>query len=160
RALSKLAYLVSQGTVSSERIWEVLEVDRQLPERPNARRVTKLSGAVEFRGVSFGYSPHQPPVLRDIHLKVESGERIGLVGRTGAGKSTLVSLIPRFYDPIAGAVLVDGIDVRDIQLQSLRRQVSLVLQEPILFYGTVLDNILYGDPGASVERAWEVADAA
>jgi subfamily B ATP-binding cassette protein MsbA len=160
RALSKLAYLVSRGTVSGERVLEVLNADHRLPERPGARKTSRVAGEVEFRCVTFRYAPGLEPVLRNVALRVEPGERIGVVGPSGAGKSTFVSLIPRFYDPEQGAVLVDGIDVRDLQLASLRAQVSLVLQEPILFFGSILDNIRYGDPDAPLARVLEAADSA
>lgn len=159
RALSKLAYLVSRGTVSAERVLEALELDERVPERPNARTVA-LAGAVEFRDITFRYAPDRAPVLEHVSLRVEPGERIGVVGATGAGKSTFLSLVARFYDPEVGAVLVDGIDVRDLRLASLRSQVSLVLQEPVLFHGTILDNIRYGVPDATVDAALEVAEAA
>jgi subfamily B ATP-binding cassette protein MsbA len=160
RALSKLAYLVSQGTASAERVDEILRVDARIPERPDARPAPRLRGHVELRNVVFRYDEGRPPVLSGASLVVEPGERIGIVGRTGAGKSTVASLVPRFYDPQAGSVLVDGIDVRDLQLSSLRRQVSLVLQEAVLFHGTILENIAYGDPEAPLERVLEVAEAA
>jgi subfamily B ATP-binding cassette protein MsbA len=160
RALSKLAYLVSQGTASAERVDEILRVDARIPERPDARPAPRLRGHVELRNVTFRYEEGRPAVLSGASLVVDPGERIGIVGRTGAGKSTVASLVPRFYDPQAGSVLVDGIDVRDLRLSSLRRQVSLVLQEAVLFYGTILDNIAYGDPEAPLERVLEVAEAA
>jgi subfamily B ATP-binding cassette protein MsbA len=159
RALSKLAYLVSRGTVSAERVLEALEVDERVPERPGAIAV-RLRGGIEFRDVTFRYADDREPVLRHVSLRVEPGEHIGIVGPTGAGKSTFVSLIPRFYDAEAGTVLVDGIDVRDFELASLRSQVTLVLQEPVLFHGTILDNIRYGVPEASVDEVLEVAEAA
>jgi subfamily B ATP-binding cassette protein MsbA len=160
RALSKLAYLVSRGTVSAERVLEVLNTDQRLPERPGARKVSRLAGEVEFRNATFRYAPELEPVLRDVSLRVEPGERIGVVGPSGQGKSTLVSLIPRFYDPQQGLVLVDGMDVRDLELTSLRSQVSLVLQDPILCYGSILDNIRYGDPDAPMGRVVAAAEAA
>ena len=160
RALSKLAYLVSRGTVSAERIVEVLNVDDRLIERHGARRLAHVDGRVELRDVTFRYSPDRAPVLRGVSIRVEPGERVGIVGPTGAGKSTFVSLIPRFYDPEHGSVCLDGVDVRDIELTSLRSQVGIVLQEPILFFGSILDNIRYGDPAASMERVLEVAEAA
>ena len=159
RALSKLAYLVSRGTVSAERVLEALELDERVVEHPNSRAAT-LAGAVEFRDVTFRYVPGSSPILEHVSLRVEAGERIGIVGATGAGKSTFLSLVARFYDPESGEVLVDGIDVRDLKLTSLRSQVSLVLQEPVLFHGTILDNIRYGVPDATVEAALEVAEAA
>jgi len=160
RALSKLAYLISQGTASAERVHEMLKNEQQLPVHPSARPAPRLTGRVELRDITFCYPGASRPVLRGANLVVEAGEHIGIVGRTGAGKSTLVSLVPRFYDPGAGAVLVDGIDVRHLELPTVRRQVSLVLQDPVLFYGTILDNMLYGDPEATVERVWDVAAAA
>jgi subfamily B ATP-binding cassette protein MsbA len=160
RALSKLAYLVSRGTVSAERVHEVLTADERLPERSGAKRLERAEGAVELRDVGFRYGPDRDPVFRGVSLRVEPGEHIGLVGPTGAGKSTLVGLIPRFYDPWEGAVLLDGVDVRELELASLRAQVSFVLQDPILFFGTIMDNIRYGDPEASLERVLEVAEAA
>jgi subfamily B ATP-binding cassette protein MsbA len=160
RALSKLAYLVSQGTASAERVHEMLKTDMRVPERHDARPAPRLAGLVELRAVTFGYPGAIRPVLRAACVVVEPGEHIGIVGRTGSGKSTLVSLIPRFYDPDFGAVLLDGVDVREFELASLRRQVSLVLQDPVLFYGTILDNIRYGNPDAPLERVWEAAEAA
>ena len=160
RALSKLAYVISRGTASAERVAEVLEADHRLPERPQARSMARAQGGIEFRNVTFRYQADRDPVWRDVSVKIESGERVGIVGPTGAGKSTFVSLIPRFYDPDAGMVLIDGVDVRDLRLESVRRQASFVLQEPILFFGTILDNIRYGDPEAPMRRVWEVAEAA
>ena len=160
RSLSKLAYLVSRGTVSAERVGEVLEAQQFLPERVDARVVSRLTGIVELRDVSFRYQADRPFVLRDLSLRIESGEKIGIIGPTGAGKSTLVGLMMRFYDPERGMVLLDGMDVRDLKIASVRRQVSLLLQEPILFQGSILDNIRYGDPDAPIERVREVADAA
>jgi ABC-type multidrug transport system fused ATPase/permease subunit len=160
RALSKMTYTVSRGTTSAERVEEVLHLNDRLEARPGAIIPGPFAGRIELRDVTFGYAEELDNVLEHASLVIEPGEHIGIVGRTGVGKSTLVSLIPRFYDPEAGAVLIDGTDVRDIDLTGLRRQVSLVLQEPVLFHGTVLDNITYGDPEASLERVQEVVDAA
>lgn len=159
RALSKLAYLVSQGAVSADRVDEMLRADARIKDAPWATPAPNLAGRVELRSVTFGY-PGANKVLLGASMIVEPGEHIGIVGRTGAGKSTLVSLIPRFYDPDEGAILVDGTDLRDFTLTSLRRQISLVLQDALLFHGSILDNIRYGDPDASLERIWAASDAA
>lgn len=160
RALSKMTYVVSRGTTSAERVGEILGIHEKVPQRVDAETAPHFSGRIELRGVTFRYSPDLEPVLRDASLVVEPGEHVGIVGRTGAGKSTLMSLIPRFYDPESGAILIDGHDIRDFELASLRRQISLVLQEPVLFYGSILENIQYGDPAASMDRILEVAEAA
>jgi subfamily B ATP-binding cassette protein MsbA len=160
RALSKLAYVVSRGTVSAERVVEVLQTDDRIPEKAGAKPAPRFSGTVEFQSVTFRHTAELAPVLRDVSFSVAAGERVGIVGRTGAGKSTLVSLISRFGDPEEGAVMIDGNDVRDFRLASLRRQVSYVLQEPVLFSGSILDNIRYGDPAAPDERVMEVVEAA
>jgi ABC-type multidrug transport system fused ATPase/permease subunit len=106
------------------------------------------------------YGPDRPPVLTNATLRIEPGETIGIVGRSGAGKSTLVGLVPRFHDPEHGLVLLDGVDVRDLRLAWLRRQISLVLQEPVIFHGSILDNVRYGDPEASDERVAAAVEAA
>ena len=160
RALSKMTYVVSRGTTSAERVEQILQVEDRVPQRPDAVVAPRLLGRIELRDVTFRYDRGLPSVLEHASLLIEPGERVGIVGRTGAGKSTLVSLIPRFYDPEAGSVVVDGFNVRDLDLSSLRRQVSLVLQEPVIFFGTILDNIRYGDPDAPLERVWEVVEAA
>jgi ATP-binding cassette subfamily B protein len=160
RALSKMTYVVSRGTTSAERVEHILKVEDRIPQREDAVVLDHARGAVDLVDVTFRYSDDLAPVLEHATLHIEAGERVGIVGRTGAGKSTLVGLIPRFYDPEAGAVLIDGIDARDLNVAALRQQVSLVLQEPVLFFGSILDNILYGDPSASMERVWECADAA
>ena len=160
RALSRLAYTISQGTISAERVGELLETDARVPERAGARPAPRLRGAIAFREVTFGYGNGQRPVLQGASFSVEPGQRIGIVGPSGSGKSTLVSLIPRFFDPAAGVIEIDGVDIRDYQLATLRRQISLVLQEPVLFYGTILDNVRYGDPNASMDRVLEAVRAA
>jgi subfamily B ATP-binding cassette protein MsbA len=160
RALSKMTYTVSRGTTSAERLDQVLQADDRLPMPALPIVPGRLKGRIELRDVTFRYAEELDPVLEHVNFVVEPGEHVGLVGRTGVGKSTLVSLIPRFYDVQVGAVLVDGIDVRNLDLTGLRRQVSLVLQEAALFHGTVLDNIRYGDPDASMERVAAVVEAA
>lgn len=147
KQLSRLAFLSGIAVASAERLREVLDAENDVSDRPGARRAPALSGRVEFEGVSFAYA--ETPVLRSIDLEARPGEVVALVGPTGAGKSTLVSLIPRFFDPQEGRVLIDGRDVRDLTLQSLRSQVAFVLQEPLLFEGSVFDNIAYGQPEAS-----------
>ncbi|HEV2033264.1 MAG TPA: ABC transporter ATP-binding protein [Candidatus Dormibacteraeota bacterium] len=160
RALSQLAYVVSRGTASADRVDEVLSADQQVPERSDARVLANLAGAIELRQVSMRYGPDRPPVLSNASLRIEPGETIGIVGRSGAGKSTLVGLLPRFHDPEQGVVLLDGVDVRDLRLAWLRRQISLVLQEPVIFHGSILDNVRYGDPEAPVERVAAAVEAA
>jgi ATP-binding cassette subfamily B protein len=162
--LESLMYTSStvQGAAgSARRILEVLEADREVVDRPGALVLPGVRGEVVLEGVGFGYVPGVW-VLRDVDLRVGAGETVAIVGATGAGKSTLVSLIPRFYDVSAGRVLVDGHDVRDVQVLSLRRQISVVLQDSFLFPMSVAENIAYGRPDASraeVEGAARVANA-
>jgi ATP-binding cassette, subfamily B, bacterial len=142
RQLSKLSYISSRGVASAERVAEILEAERDVRDLPGAHKVKKLRGRVEFDAVELAYG--EQAVLHDIHLEAEPGQTIAIVGPTGAGKSSLVGLIPRFFDPRKGRVIVDGMDVRSLKLRSLRSQVAIVLQEPILFEGTIYDNIAYG----------------
>jgi ATP-binding cassette subfamily B protein len=160
RALSKMTYVVSRGTTSAERVEEILNVEEHIPQIDDPVVIERVRGDIEFVDVTFRYQPDLPPVLEHASFRIAAGERVGIVGRTGAGKSTLMSLIPRFYDPQDGTILLDGTDVRTLDLASLRRQVSLVLQEPALFFGTIFSNIHYGDPDAPPERVWACADAA
>jgi ATP-binding cassette, subfamily B, bacterial len=146
---------------SVDRVMEELLTATEVPEKPQATVLPPARGHVQLEQVTFGYEPERP-VLRGISLEARPGETIAIVGETGAGKSTLVSLMPRFFDPWQGRVLVDGKDVRDLQLQSLRRQIGLVLQEPFLFPFTIAENIAYGRPEASrqeIETAARTANA-
>jgi subfamily B ATP-binding cassette protein MsbA len=149
---------IAQTAVAVERIRTILDADSILPEKPNAK-VKAIQGAITFDHVAFAYDKSYP-VLRDVSFQVNPGQMIGVVGPTGGGKSTIMSLIPRFYDPDAGAVLVDGIDVRDYRLQGLRDQIGYVLQETVLFRGTVRDNIAYGRVGATDEEIIQAAKLA
>jgi ATP-binding cassette, subfamily B, bacterial len=151
RDLSKQSDTVNRALVGAERIFGVLENERVVKESPSARPAPKVTGKIAFKEVSFAYRPGQP-VLRDLSFRVEPGEVMALVGPTGAGKTTLVGLIPRFNDPTHGSILIDGRDICSYTLGSLRAQISLVLQETVLFYGTMRDNIAYGRTDASDEE--------
>ena len=133
---------------SAERAFELLDETPDVREKPHARRLGRARGAIEFCDVSFGYDG-QISVLRDISFGITPGTRLGIVGKTGAGKTTLVSLITRFYDPTAGAILLDGVDLRDYKLADLRNQFGIVLQEPVLFSTSIAENIAYARSGAS-----------
>ena len=159
KALAKLTTVVSRGTASFERLDDLLRHEPEIVSAPTALRPARVRGAVELRDVTFTY-PGRDPVLRGVSLRVEPGEVVALVGPTGAGKSTIAALLPRLYDVTAGSVLLDGVDVREYDLQALRQQIALVQQDAIMFDGTIYDNIAYGTPGASRERVLEAAAAA
>ncbi len=159
--LSKMTDSYSKAAVGYERIQEVLETDRELKDAPGAKPAPALKGSIEFEKVSFGYEDNAP-VLKDMSFRIEPGQAAALVGPTGAGKSTIISLIPRFYDPASGVVKIDGVDVRRFTQQSIRHQISFVLQETVLFHGPVWQNIAYGKPNASrdeILRAAKLANA-
>jgi ATP-binding cassette, subfamily B, bacterial len=147
KALSKLSTTLSKGTAAAERVIAVLELAPHVSEVRHPRLTPRLRGQVSWHNVSHTYGREQ--VLHDVNLTVEAGETLAIVGPTGAGKSTLVALIPRLLDPTSGVVRVDGVDVREVSLRSLRIQVSLVLQDSVLFSGSLYDNIAAGRPGAS-----------
>jgi subfamily B ATP-binding cassette protein MsbA len=159
--LSKTSDAYSKAAVGYERIQEILETDGEIKDIPGSRQAPRLKGQIIFEKVNFSYEP-QSPVLRNVSLKIEPGQLAALVGPTGAGKTTIISLIPRFYDPSAGLVKIDGYDVRRFKQKSLRQQISFVLQETMLFHGPVWKNIAYGKPEASrfeILRAAELANA-
>jgi subfamily B ATP-binding cassette protein MsbA len=134
--------------VGYERIQEILETDHEIKDLPGARQAPTLRGEIELGNVSFSYEPNCP-ILKQVSLTVEPGQVAALVGPTGAGKTTIINLIPRFYDPDTGTVKIDGIDVRHFRQKSLRDQISFVLQDTLLFHGSVWYNIAYGKPDAS-----------
>jgi ATP-binding cassette subfamily B protein/subfamily B ATP-binding cassette protein MsbA len=133
-----------------DRVFQVLDVVPDIHDAPGARPLPASRGEIRIQNVSFGYEPARP-VLRDVSLHIQSGQKVALVGRTGAGKSTLASLVLRFFDPQQGSVTIDGHDLREVTLHSLRKQATLMLQEPILFRGSVADNIRFAHPGATPE---------
>ena len=149
----------SMAMNSAHRIFEVVDAVPEVAERADPVALPHLHGAVELRGVTFAYEPNKP-VLHDIDLRVAAGEVLGLVGHTGAGKSTLINLITRLYDTGTGQVLIDGIDVRDLRIADLRRQVGIILQDPYLFDGTVAENLAYGRPDATHAQIVAAAKAA
>jgi ATP-binding cassette subfamily B protein len=159
RVLGFFLMLQHRARASAERIFEILDERPDVVERPGAIDLVDPQGRIEFRHVRFGYADG-PDVLRDIDLVVEPGETVAIVGRTGSGKSTLARVIPRFYDVRDGAVLVDGHDVRDLTLASLRAHVGVVLDEPFLFSVSVRDNIAYVRPDASLDEVMAAAEAA
>ena len=149
---------LQRAMTSGQHIFEVLDMEPQIVDKPRAVELPQLRGEVSFEKVSFGYAP-EVPVLRDINLHIAAGENIALVGPTGAGKTTMASLLSRLHDVKEGRVTVDGYDLRDVARVSLNRQVSVVAQEPFLFSGTVKDNIRYSQPDATDERIMEAARA-
>lgn len=156
RQLAKLSNVVGKATTSAERIEEILRERPQVCDRADARPAPRFRGRVEFDCVDLAYVPGQT-VLHQIALTVDPGQTIALVGPSGAGKSSIVSLVPRFYDPTAGCVRVDGVDIRTFTLESLRGQISIVLQESVLFHATIRENIAYGKPDASLDEVIEAA---
>jgi subfamily B ATP-binding cassette protein MsbA len=146
--LSKTADTMSKAAVSFERIGELLAIDHQVADRPGARDAPRFKGRIAFDHVEFGYMAARP-VLKGVTFALKPGQRAAIVGETGSGKSTLIALIPRLYDVQRGAIRIDGIDIRDYTLQSLREQVSFVLQDPVLFRTSIAQNIAYGRPGAT-----------
>jgi len=157
--ISQTIGLIEGGKAGFTRVHEILAVERDLPEGKRVVSTGEIRGDIVFDKVSFGYTADQP-VLRRVSVHIPAGQTVAIVGPSGAGKSTLVSLLPRFYDPQEGQILLDGVDVREFTLASLRQQVAMVLQPPLVFPLTVRENIAYGRPGASfaeVERAARLA---
>lgn len=159
RQLSKLSAVMSRATASAERIAEIMRAAPDVVDQPDAVAASDVRGHVEFQGVHFAYTP-DVPVLRGIDLCVEPGQTVALVGATGAGKSTLVSLLLRFYDPQDGCIVLDGIDLRRLRLASLRNCISVVPQESVLFRTTIRENIAYGRPEATMDEIVAAATAA
>jgi ATP-binding cassette subfamily B protein len=159
----RIGFLVNMATsasASATRIFEIIDTPSEIEEAPTAQRWSNPQGAVAFDNVSFGYGNDGRSVLSDVTFSAKAGEVVALIGPTGSGKSTIINLIPRFYDPDAGAVTVDGIDVRQLQLESLRRHIGIVLQDPFLFNATIAENIAYGRPDATLEEIVAAAKAA
>ncbi|MEX2534844.1 MAG: ABC transporter ATP-binding protein [Trueperaceae bacterium] len=157
---SDLNVVFANATAALDRVFAVMDEEPDVREKENALELGRVAGEVEFDEVSFAYDPEAAPVLRDVSFRVTPGEKVALVGPSGSGKTTIISLIPRFYDPYSGTVRVDGHDLKDVTLASLRRNVSMVLQSPVLFSGTVRDNLMYGRPRASSEDLQEACRAA
>ncbi len=161
RALSKMTDTISRASVGWERVREVLENELQTRNLPGAKRAPRFKGKIEFDRVNFSYDRGET-VLRNLSLKIEPGQLAALVGPTGAGKTTIVSLLPRFYDLSSGEIRIDGTDIRRFKIKSLREQISFVLQETLLFRAPVWQNIAYGKPEASraeIIRAAKLANA-
>jgi ATP-binding cassette subfamily B protein len=150
-----------RATASGERIFQVLDEPEEIAERPGAEALSPGPGRIEFEGVSFGYDPDRP-VLHGVELAIEPDQNVAVIGHTGSGKTTLTALVPRFYDATEGRVLIDGVDVRDVSLPSLRSQIAVISQDPFLFSTTVRENIAFGAPEATdeeIESAARLAQA-
>ncbi len=158
KKLSNMNISIQQGMAAAERVYQILDTEPEIQDRPNAHTLEPGNHSIEFRNVFFRYG--DTPVLKDVSLKVAPGEVVALVGMSGAGKTTLVNLIPRFYEVSDGAILVNGIDIRDLTLASLRSQIGIVTQQSILFNDTVRNNIAYGDIRKSEEEIISAARSA
>jgi subfamily B ATP-binding cassette protein MsbA len=158
RDISKMTDTIAKASVSYERIREILETESRVRDLPIAQSAPPFTGGIEFDRVSFGYG--DTPVLRDVSFRIEPGQVAAIVGPSGTGKTTIISLITRFYDPQSGQIRIDGTDVREFTLKSLRDQISLVLQDTLLFRATIWENIAYGRPDASPEETVEAAKLA
>ena len=159
--LSKMTDTYSKAAVGYERIQEILQTENEVRDAKGARDVRTLKGKIEFEDVSFSYSPDQP-VIRDMNFCIEPGQVAAVVGPTGVGKTTIISLVSRFYDPVNGSIKIDGTDIRHFKQQSLRHHISYVLQDNVLFHGPIWQNIAYGKPHATrkeIVRAAELANA-
>lgn len=152
--------LIAQASASAARIFEILDAESDVKDKEGAATLPAIQGAVEFRDVTFKYLNSGEPVLSEVSFSVQPGQTVALLGATGSGKTTIINLLPRFYDPTEGAVLIDGYDLRDVTLDSLRSQIGIVLQETNLFSGSIRDNIAFGRPDASDEDVIAAAKAA
>ncbi|MGA5538801.1 ABC transporter ATP-binding protein [Mycolicibacterium nivoides] len=157
--LAKLTNTIAMASVGVDRVNALLTAETSVEEKPEAIEPEKIKGAISFERVAFSYDS-ETPVLRDVTFEVKPGQLVGVVGHTGSGKSSLVSLIPRFYDPSMGTVRIDGVDLRDYKLHELRRQIAYVLQDTVLFRGTIRDNIAFGRPEADHDEIVEMAKLA
>ncbi|HXE80675.1 MAG TPA: lipid A export permease/ATP-binding protein MsbA [Vicinamibacterales bacterium] len=160
KKLSRVNASLQQAIAAAERIFDVLDRHTEVTERPDAAPLPRFSRTIEFRDVSFAYEDARRPILRNVSFTVRAGQMIAIVGRSGAGKTTLVNLLPRFYDVTSGAILIDGVDIRDAALASLRSQIGIVTQDTILFDDTIARNIAYGKPDAAMEEIQAAAQAA
>jgi len=158
--LSMVITMISQAGASAERIFEVLDAQSEVVEKPDAQPLSSIQGQVSFHDVSFRYFESGERVLDGVSFDAQPGQVVALLGATGSGKSTIINLIPRFYDATEGRVTVDGIDIRDVTIESLRAQIGIVFQETTLFAGTIHENIAFGRPEASMEEIIAAAQAA
>jgi len=158
KRLSNVNNSIQQGLAGATRIFEVLDAVPEIQDRPGAKKLETVSSAIEFQDVSFKYEEEQ--ILKNVSLKFKVGEVVAFVGASGGGKTTLVNLLPRFYDVSSGRILIDGIDIRDLTVESLRGKIAMVTQQTILFNDTVRNNIAYGNIGESFEKIVDAAEAA
>ncbi len=161
--LGQFGFIVTQlgqASASAGRIFEILDAKNDVTDKPGARALPPVQGRVQFEGVTFRYFGSGEPVLKNVSFTVEPGQTVALLGATGSGKTTIINLLPRFYDPSQGRILIDGHDLRDVTLDSLRAQIGIVLQETTLFTGTIRNNIAFGKPDASLEEVMTAAKAA
>ena len=159
-AFGFLSSFVSRAAVSAERVFEVLDAKSDVTEKPDAKMLPAVQGHVEFKNVTFKFAGDERPVLSGINLVAEPGQTIAIMGKTGSGKSSIINLIPRFYDANTGQILIDNHDVKDVTLDSLRGAIGIVLQDNILFSGSIRDNIAYGKPEATLDDVMTAAKAA
>jgi ATP-binding cassette subfamily B protein len=151
---------MSQAAASARRIFEILDVQSDVRDQPGAAPLPPVRGRVQFENVSFRYFDSGEPVLSEVDFEVQPGQAVALLGATGSGKSSIINLVPRFYDPTQGRVLIDGHDVRQVRLESLRSQIGIVLQDTTLFSGSIRENIAFGRPGATEADVRQAAQAA
>src|SRR5918999_1621486 len=156
QTLSYSSWSVGWAVAGAQRIFEILDTPEDICDMPGAVALKRARGTIELRDVGFAYGPDRP-VFSHLSFTVNAGETVAIIGTSGVGKTTLLSLILRFYDPTAGAILLDGIDIRTVQLRSLREQISIVLQDPIMLGSTIQENIAYGDLRAPFEAIVEAA---
>lgn len=161
--LGQFGFIVTQlgqASASASRIFEILDAKNDVTDKPDAQVLPPVDGVVKFENVTFRYFGSGDPVLRDVSFEAKPGQTIALLGATGSGKTTIINLLPRFYDPTQGRITIDGYDLRDVTLDSLRSKIGIVLQETTLFSGTIRDNIAFGKPEATLEEIIEAAKAA
>ncbi len=161
--LAQLGFIItqmSQASASAGRIFEILDTKNEVADKPTAVPLPSVQGKVAFDNVTFRYFGGGDPVLSEVSFEAEPGQTVALLGATGSGKTTIINLIPRFYDPTEGRVIIDGHDIRDVSLETLRSQIGIVLQETTLFAGTIRDNVAYGKPDATMDEVIDAAKAA